>query len=162
MKKLVKLVLILMTGCPLIGAAVFSCAGESDCSTAGRAMLWSAVYKRTTAEKDTLDSLTVSTLQTDIILNKAKNVTRFGLPLKYTNDTTTWIFHYSSEPGDTDTLMIRHTNTPKFVSMECGYEMKQVVLDLSVAGRHRLDSIRITNSTTNTDETKNLELYFKD
>jgi hypothetical protein len=161
MKKCVKLVLILMIAGPLIGAAVSSCAGESDCSTAGRAMLWSAVYKSggSTAEVDTIDALTVTTLPENItLLNRETNVTRFGLPLRYTNDTTTWIFHYDEQTSDT--IVIRHANTPQFVSMDCGYEMKQVVLGLSVT-KHKLDTIRVTNSTTNTDGTKNLEIYFR-
>ena len=161
MKKLVNLLLILMIACPLIGTVVSSCAGESDCSTAGRAKLWSSLYRKdgTTVVNDTLDSLTVTALYTDsIILPKMKEAHRFGIPLTYTNDTTTWIFHYSKTTRDT--IIIRHTNTPKFVSMDCGYEMKQAIVDLSHT-KHRLDSIRITNSSTNTNETKNLELFYR-
>ncbi|MDR0746147.1 MAG: calcium-binding protein P [Mediterranea sp.] len=163
MKELVKLALILMIACPLAGTIVSSCAGESDCSTAGRAMLWSSVYRLdgAAAVNDTLDSLTVTALHTDIVLlNKMKDVTRFGLPLKYTNDTTRWVFDYGEQIRDT--IVIWYTNTPEFVSMDCGYEMKQVVLGLSYSTRNnRLDSIRVTNTSTNTDETKNLELYFR-
>lgn len=161
MKKLVNLVLILMIAGPVIGTIIFSCAGESDCSTAGRAKLWSSIYKIESAKvvNDTLDSLTVTALYTDsIILTNTKTVTRFGLPLKYTDATTTWIFHYSKMTRDT--IAIRHTNIPKFVSMECGYEMTQSILDLSYT-KHRLDSIHVTSSSTNTNETKNLELFYR-
>jgi len=150
-----------MIACPLIGTVVSSCADESDCSTAGRAKLWSSLYRKdgSTVVNDTLDSLTVTALFTDsTIFPKTMDVTRFGVPLTYTDDTTTWIFHYSRMTRDT--IIIRHTNTPKFVSMDCGYEMKQAILELSHT-KHRLDSIRITNSSTNTNETKNLELFLR-
>ncbi|MDR3119554.1 MAG: calcium-binding protein P [Mediterranea sp.] len=162
MKKFVKIVLAPMVACLLTGAIMSSCAGESDCSVAGRAMLWSSVYKLdgATVADGMLDSLTVTTLPADIILlNKAENVTRFGLPLRYTSDTTTWIFHYGAQISDT--VVIRHTNTPEFVSMECGYEMKQAIVGISYTRMSLLDSIRITNSGTNTNETKNLELFFR-
>ncbi len=161
MKKLVHLLLILMIACPLVGTIVSSCAGESDCSVAGRAMLWSSVYNIAdfTVTAHTLDSLTVTALYTDsTIFPKTKDVTRFGLPLRYTNDTTVWVFHYSRLTRDT--IIIRHTNTPKFISMDCGYEMKQSIIDIDYT-RHRLDSIRVTSSSTNTDETKNLEIFYR-
>lgn len=161
MKKLVNLLLILMIGCPLIGTVVSSCADESDCSTAGRAKLWSSLYRMegTTVVNDTLDSLTVTALYTDsVIFPNTKDVHRFGVPLRYTDDTTVWVFHYSKLTRDT--ITIRHSNTPKFVSMDCGYEMKQAILDLSHT-KYRLDSIRVTNSSTNTNETKNLELFLR-
>jgi hypothetical protein len=162
MKNLLKIILILMIACPLSGAVIASCAGESDCSTAGRAMLWSSVYRTdgVTAVNDTLESLTVTTSPEDILLlNKGTNVTRFGLPLRFTSDTTTWIFDYGEQFRDT--VIIRHTNTPKFVSMECGYDMKQAIIGISYTRAYRLDSIRITYSETNTDERRNLELYFR-
>ena len=161
MKRSVKLALILTIASPLAGAAVSSCAGESDCSIAGRAMLWSSVYRSdgVTAVNDALDSLTVTTLPEDIIiLNREKNVTRFGLPLKYTSDTTTWILHYGEQISDT--ITIRHVNTPEFVSMECGYEMKQVITRVSYTNK-LLDTIRVTNTSTNINETQNLGLYFR-
>lgn len=160
MKKLVKLVLILIIAYPLAGIVISSCTDESDCSMAGRAML-RATINTIVDEKmvnDTLDSLTITAFMTDsIILNNEKRVSEVYLPLQYTNDTTILVFHYSKTGRDT--ITIRHTNNPKFVSMDCGYEMKQAILGLKYT-EHRLDSIHITNQSTNTDGTKNLELFY--
>ncbi|NDV80938.1 DUF6452 family protein [Bacteroides sp. 51] len=162
MKKFAKLIFILIVAYPLIGITVSSCAGESDCSTAGRAMLNGYIYRKTeagTSVRDTLDSLKITAFGTDsILLNNQKDVHDLSLPLQYTKDTTIVIFQYSQVT--TDTITIRHTNTPNFISMECGYEMKQAILGLKYT-KHRLDSIRVTNNSTNTDGTKNLELYYR-
>lgn len=162
MKKFVKLILTLMIVCPLIGIAASSCAGESDCSTAGRAMLNAHIYRLTddnTAQRDTLDSLTITALYTDsVILNNQKDVFIVSLPLRYTNDTTTLVLHYSKQTRDT--LMVRHTNNPNFVSMDCGYEMKQIGLEYKYT-KNRLDSIRVLNNSTNTDGTENIKLFYR-
>lgn len=161
MKKLVKLVLILIVAYPLISIAVSSCAGESDCSMAGRPMLFCTINKveNDKAVADTLDSLTVTAFFTDsTIINNIKNVSSVSLPLRYTNDTTTLVFHYSRI--STDTIIIEHSNKPTFISMDCGYEVKQDILKLTYS-KHRLDSVRVTNTSTNTNETKNLELFFR-
>lgn len=161
MKKLVKLVLIFMIAYPLIGIAVAACTDESDCSMAGRATLRCTIQTLVDGRmaNDTLDSLTVTAYMTDsIILNNEKSVVEVFLPLRYTNDTTTLVFHYSRRTRDT--ITIQHTNNPKFVSMDCGYEMKQAILELEHT-KHRLDSIHITSKSTNNDGTKNLELFYR-
>lgn len=163
MKKFVRLIFTLMIAYPLIGIAVSSCAGESDCSTAGRAMLNGYIYKKaesgTTSVKDTLDSLTITAFYTDsVIINNVKNVHYLSVPLRYTSDTTILVLHYSQQTRDTVTL--RHTNTPNFISMDCGYEMKQALYDCKYT-KNRLDSILIKNASTNTDGTTNFELLFR-
>lgn len=160
MKKLVKLILILIVAYPLIGI-VSSCAGESDCSTAGRAMLLGVINKVEDgkAVADTLDSLTITALYTDsIILNNQKDVRDINIPLRYTNDTTSLVLRYSRTT--TDTIVIVHNNQPTFISMDCGYEVKQEIQKLTYS-RHLLDSVQITNTSTNTNGTKNLELFHK-
>lgn len=80
---------------------------------------------------DTLDSLTITAPGTDsIILNNQKKVHTLMLPLRYTSDTTVFIFRYDPDrkPNDIDTLIIVQQNTPYFQSMECGYMMKQNIL----------------------------------
>ena len=158
MKKLVKLALFLILVCPFIGTIISSCNDEINCSTAGRAMLNLDFRKKvgTSATNDTIDSLTVRAFGTDsIIVNREKKVTRVQLPLRYTKDTTILVFEYSHLTKDTITVV--HTNTPKFVSMDCGYEMNQNLLKIS-QGRKR-DSIQITYASTNTNGTRNLELF---
>lgn len=161
MKKFVKLILALIIVYPLAGIIMSACSNESDCSIAGRPMLNCNTFriKGTQVVKDSLDSLTVTSIGTDsVIINNQKTVTDFSLPLRYTKDTTTLVFHYSKNIRDT--LTIKHSNTPKFVSVECGYEMKQAILKLTYT-RHKLDSIRIISNSTNTDGTRNLALFYR-
>lgn len=151
---------MLIIACPIIGIMVSSCDDESDCSIDGRATLRATINTIVSNRvvNDTLDSLTITALYTDsIILNNATSVTEVFIPLRYTSDTTFLVLHFSRLTRDT--LTIRHTNNPKFISMDCGYEMKQAITSVSYT-RHRLDSIHVTSSSTTTDGTKNLELYF--
>ena len=99
MKNLIRIFLILT----IIGGAVSlhsACSDENDCSLAGRPMMYCTIYtinpdNPTIALKDTLDSLTITALGTDsIILNNEKNVHTLMLPLRYTSDTTVFIFRY--------------------------------------------------------------------
>lgn len=135
MKNLIRIFLILT----IIGGAVSlhsACSDENDCSLAGRPMMYCTIYtidpdNPTVALKDTLDSLTITALGTDsIILNNEKNVHTLMLPLRYTSDTTVFIFRYDPKrrEKDVDTLYIVQQNTPYFQSMECGYMMKQNIL----------------------------------
>ncbi|MFR2225312.1 MAG: DUF6452 family protein [Bacteroides xylanisolvens] len=128
MKNLIRIFLILT----IIGGAVSlhsACSDENDCSLAGRPMMYCTIYtinpdNPTIALKDTLDSLTITALGTDsIILNNEKNVHTLMLPLRYTSDTTVFIFRYDPKrrEKDFDTLYIVQQNTPYFQSMECGY-----------------------------------------
>ena len=135
MKNLIRIFLILT----IIGGAVSlhsACSDENDCSLAGRPMMYCTIYtinpdNPTIALKDTLDSLTITALGTDsIILNNEKNVHTLMLPLRYTSDTTVFIFRYDPKrrEKDFDTLYIVQQNTPYFQSMECGYMMKQNII----------------------------------
>lgn len=160
MKKLLHFAFILIVFCPIIGVLVSSCDDESDCSIAGRATLRATIHTITNDRvvNDTLDSLTVTALYTDsIILNNQMDVTELYIPLRYTSDTTFIVLHFSRQTRDT--LTIRHTNNPKFISMDCGYEMKQAITSINYT-RHRLDSIHITNTTTSTDGTRNFQFFF--
>ena len=113
MKNLIRIFLILT----IIGGAVSlhsACSDENDCSLAGRPMMYCTIYtinpdNPTIALKDTLDSLTITALGTDsIILNNEKNVHTLMLPLRYTSDTTVFIFRYDPKrrEKDFDTLYI--------------------------------------------------------
>ena len=135
MKNLIRIFLLLI----IVGGAVSihtSCSDENDCSLAGRPMMYCTIYtidpdNPNIALKDTLDSLTITALGTDsIILNNEKNVHTLMLPLRYTSDSTVFIFRYDPKrkKDDVDTLYIVQQNTPYFQSMECGYMMKQNII----------------------------------
>ena len=173
MKNLIRIFLIVV----IVGAGISigsSCSDENDCSLAGRPMMYCTSY--TTAEitdlrvNDTLDSLTITALGTDsIILNNQKKVHTLMLPLRYTSDTTVFIFRYDPDrkPNDVDTLIIVQQNTPYFQSMECGYMMKQNILSArygnprKTADQEKIDSLHISNKEANTNEIQNLEIFYR-
>lgn len=124
MKNLIRIFLLLI----IVGGAVSihtSCSDENDCSLAGRPMMYCTIYtidpdNPNIALKDTLDSLTITALGTDsIILNNEKNVHTLMLPLRYTSDSTVFIFRYDPKrkKDDVDTLYIVQQNTPYFQSI---------------------------------------------
>lgn len=69
----------------------------------------------TILQNDTLDSLTVTALGTDsIIINNQKKVHTLSLPLRFTSDSTVFIFYYAyrEDPTLCDTVYIKQDNTP--------------------------------------------------
>ena len=152
MKKLVRLVILGAILCPIISIAI-SCSEEADCS-----ILYRVDPETQYVENDTLDSLTVTAYGTDsIIINNQKKVHDISLPLRYTEDSTKLIFKYSRTKSDT--MVIRHTNTPYFLSMDCGYQMKQAITDVTCT-RISLDSIYIKDNEAGIYGKENLKLFY--
>ncbi len=115
-------------------------------------------------------------MKDSIILNNEKNVHTLMLPLRYTSDTTVFIFRYDPKrrEKDFDTLYIVQQNTPYFQSMECGYMMKQNIISAKFGkpGRpgnpppygngqpDQIDSLHIKNKEANTNEIENLQIFY--
>ena len=174
MKNLIRLFLILI----IVGSAIgihSSCSDDNDCSLTGRPMMYCTLYKIDPDTKailnDTLDSLTITALGTDsIILNNQKRVHTLMLPLRYTSDSTVFIFKYDPKraPKYADTLYIVQKNTPYFQSMECGYMMKQNILNATFGNgarnstqKDKIDSLYIRNKEANTNEIQNLQIFYE-
>lgn len=175
MKKFTSLLLIIMITCPIISSFLSSCAGESDCSMAGRPRLFIYPFKidpeTGDKSKDTIPWLTVTALATNYtIINQEENVKLLEIPLSYSADSSSLKLEYryvrnpeaEVEDRDTvtviDTLTIWHTNTPTFISMDCGYEVKQKIEGYKCT-TYLVDSIAKFDLNTNTNATKNLEIY---
>lgn len=161
MKRLVHIIILCAVLLPVAGS-ILSCSEEADCSEAARAMLNCNLYtinaETNMVEKDTLDSLTITAFGTDsVIVNNQKEVKDLTLPLRYTEDSTVLVFRYSAE--QTDTIIFRHTNTPYFLSMDCGYQMKQSLTGCSYT-RHVLDSIYISTPEASIYGTENVKLFY--
>ena len=161
MKALVKFIITGAFLFPIL-SVVISCSEEADCSMATRAMMQCYFYtldpETEVVSNDTLDSLTVTAFGTDsIIINNQKKVHDLSLPLRYTADSTVLVFRYSKTL--TDALVVYQTNTPYFLSMDCGYQMKQSIKDVNYS-RHSLDSIRIVNKEAGIYGTENLKLFY--
>ena len=161
MKTLVRFIMFGAVLFPVFSIAI-SCSEEAGCSMTTRAMMQCYLYTLDPDTKvvsnDTLDSLTVTAFGTDsVIINNQKKVHDLSLPLRYTADSTVLVFHYSKTL--TDTLVIHQTNTPYFLSMDCGYQMKQAITDVRYS-RHSLDSIRVANKEAGIYGAENLKLFY--
>lgn len=163
MKNLIRLIISGILLCPLIGGMT-SCSEEADCSATARAMMQCNLYKMNPetqlVTKDTLDVLTVTAMGTDsVIINGQTNVSDISLPLQFATDSTALILQYGQDGERKDTVIIRHTNTPYFLSMDCGYQMKQHITAVSWTS-HLLDSIYIENPEAGIYEKENLKLFY--
>lgn len=145
----------------LLASIIPACSEEPDCSMTTRSWLQCNLYtidENQMATNDTLDSLTITAYYTDsVILNNQKRVHSLMLPLRYTVDSTVLVFRYSRIT--TDTLIVYHTNTPYFVSMDCGYQMKQAISGIRFS-RHRLDSIYMSYNEAGINGRENLKLFY--
>lgn len=165
MRKLVKLMLLCLIAYPIAGI-ITSCSEEEDCSMNARPMMTCYFYtidsESNRVLNDTLDSLTITAIGTDsIILNNEKDVHKLSLPLRYTANSTVLVFHYSKRPEiKKDTIIIYQKNTPYFLSMDCGYQMKQSITGKEYS-RHILDSIHIQTQEVSINETENLKLFYR-
>ena len=166
MRKLVKLVLLCLIAYP-IASIVSSVFGRRRLPMNARPMMQCYLYtidreNNNRVLNDTLDSLTITALETDsIILNNEKRVHGLSLPLRYTADSTVLVFHYSKDPKiKKDTIIIRQKNTPYFLSMDCGYQMKQSITGREYS-RHILDSIYIQSKEASINGTENLKLFYR-
>ena len=166
MKTFIKLLLVILIACPFTTSLLSSCAEESDCSVAGRPMLRGNFYQGLDERGDnirvTVNYLTVRAFGTDsIILNAKEKADSITLPLRYTADSTVFVFQYNKEdPKQADTITILHKNTPFFISVDCGYEVKQTLTDKKFT-KNFLDTIHVRNQDTNVDGTENLRFIFK-
>ncbi len=164
MRYIIRLILFCAAIYPAAGL-LSSCAEEEDCSQNARPYLICNLYSIDSesgqTQSHTLDSLTVTAMYTDsVILNNQKEVKSLSLPLRYAKDSTVFILHYSkNETIKKDTLIIYQENTPYFLSMDCGFQMKQVVTD-SRYTRHFLSSVHIEYTEANTNEKENIQLFY--
>lgn len=143
-----------------------ACSDDSDCSMAGRSMVYCNLYTIIPDDKqvirDTLENLTVTAIGSDsVIINNQTQVSELMLPLRYTSDSTQLVFHYTNGNDEVrDTLCIIQTNTPFFESLECGYTMRQEIRSLTYT-KHQIDSIYIYNKEANTNGTENLKIFYR-
>ena len=108
------------------------------------------------------DALTVSLMvngNDSIVVNHITQADNLKLPMSYTNDCDTVIFHY--EGGYTDTLFVEHDNIPFYISMECGTVMYHKVTGLRCTNSF-IDSAVIANENVKFDYNENIKVYFID
>lgn len=147
----------------------YSCSEEEDCSMTARPYMVCKFYQygasKAIVRPDTLDFLTIRAIDTDsILLNRGENVHMWEQALRYTQSQTAFVLVYGQDPDADnvvkDTIWVKHENNSFFVSMDCGYQMRQNITAVSKYTQHRLDSVALTNKEANYNGKENLKIIF--
>ena len=152
---------LLLTG---VLVALQACSEEEDCSMNARPMMWCNFYhlNEESGRPEAVQlqtTLSVTAEGTDsVIVNRESNPKQLSLPLRYAGEETRLVLDYDHGAFH-DTICIRHTNTPYYLSMDCGYQMKQWANEVDYT-RHVIDSIHIANSELSAYEVENLKIFF--
>lgn len=162
MKKLVYVFLTALIMLPLAGTMLTACSDEDVCSSNRQMFICVPMrphpFVPDSLIRDTIPLLTIKTVGKDsVIINQQQNVIDFMLPLKYDSAATSLVFQYNETT--TDTVTIQHTNNPYFLSMECGFEIRQTI-DSAIYTDYRLQEVVINQSTQSNDGTANLLFIF--
>ncbi len=149
-----------------LGLLLVSCSEDSDCSMTARPYMVCKTYKYGAVQDivlpDTLAYLTVKALETDSILyNKGQNISSLDIPLRYTKDETAIVLEYSDDPDDIDIIRIAHESTPFFISIECGYQIRQEIKEITSYTKNRLDKVILRNKEANSYGKENVQLIFR-
>jgi len=107
----------------------------------------------------TWDSLTVVGLgATQPLYNNSKNLVQIALPMHIAGDSTMYTLCYRNQ---TDTICVRHTNSPYFISMECGCAVNHTLQSIR-STKHWIDSISIVDPSMTTAGTCNIVFWKMD
>ena len=108
------------------------------------------------------EALTVSLMvngNDSIVVNHITDTDNLRLPMSYTSNCDTVVFHYE---GDyTDTIYVELENIPFYISMECGTVMYHKVIGLKCTNSF-IDSAVIANENVKFDYNENIKVYFID
>lgn len=108
------------------------------------------------------EALTVSLMvngRDSIVVNHITDTDNLQLPMSYTSDCDTVVFHY--EGNFTDTLYIGHENIPFYISMECGTVMYHRITGVKCTDSF-IDSAIVANEHVKFDYNENIKVYFID
>lgn len=166
MKKRLRFPLSILASLWAITLLFVACSEDSDCSMTARTYMVCNFYKYGASKniilKDTLKTLTVKALGTDsILLNQEQNIHTIEAPLRYTKDTTAIVLQFSENPAKNDTVWVTHHNTPFFISVECGYQVKQDIEKVLRFTKHTLDEVTLSNPEANNYGKENLKFILR-
>jgi hypothetical protein len=146
----------------VIAIALSSCS-STDCPLNNIVQCHYTFYSSTSKQAVSYtDTLTVIAADS-IILNKLVNSQSFSLPMSYIMEEDTLIFLFkSSEKTDNNQVIVSHTNTPHFVSLECGTSYFHQIMNISFQSNTPssvIDSIVVSNRDVNYGQNENIRIY---
>ena len=134
--------------------SLYSCT-EKACLVSTQTLLGIQFTNKSDGTSLTLDSLTVSGVESDSILyNNQKSVTSIYLPLRISENETSFALRMN---GVNDTLIIQHRSFPQLLNEECGCVVFQTIDSAKIVGEQTAE-VQIVNSQI--QNTKN-EIHLK-
>ncbi len=104
--------------------------------------------------------LTVSVMingQEEVMVNNITDAENVLLPMSYTQECDTVIFHYHD--NSIDSLYVTHTAEPYYKSMECGVLMFHKIEDIKNTNVW-IEDVKIVNKSVNFENNENIRIYF--
>lgn len=147
----------------------FAGCSSSDCPLNNTVMQKCGFYNEDGSVLTISDTLTIS-IRDSVILNRLTDGSTIMLPMSYSGDIDTLVFHYKPQGTNTsvsDTIIISKTNSPHFVSLDCARSMFHTITGVKWSERtpdetyrYAISDITIRNNEVNYDEKENLQIYF--
>lgn len=142
---------------------------STDCPLNNTVMQKCGFYNADGTSLTLSDTLTV-TVRDSVILNRLTNGSSIRLPMSYSGDADTLVFHFKPVGVDeavADTVVVTKTNTPHFVSLDCARSMFHTITGVKCSQRtpdqtytHAIKQVVVTNSDVNYEERENLQIFF--
>lgn len=141
------------------------CDNGGDCNINNvsyyRTMFYNAITDENDKEEpyqfiEPIDVILVVNGTDSLVVNHLTQTTELTLPMCYTQECDTVILRY--EETVDDTLFVEHTNTPVFISMDCGTAMYHNITGI----RHTdvfIDSVAVAYPFIDFDAHENIKLY---
>lgn len=99
-----------------------------------------------------------------MILDSLKSASTLTLPFNLDADTTSFVFEYAGralkEAGITDTIRLRYSRTPYFVSSACGVSYRLLIEDMRYS-RNVIDSVSIPQALITNVAQQNIQVFFR-
>ncbi len=125
------------------------------------------LYSSATGAAISLNNLQISGVgapNDSVLISSGTAVSKLYLPMRSSQSSTAWCFHYTQEglddPALNDTIEFVYTSMPYFASEECGAMYYYHIVQVK-ATDHLMDSVVIVDSLiTNVDLTR-IKIYFR-
>ena len=154
----------------LVGLDFSSCT-EVECPLDSVVVMTCGLYDAETKAELTLpQTLTIKPFGKDtVLLNTARNIHDFILPLKLgeTADTMLLCFTDEWDGVSTDTLVLNHENMPHFESVECPatifHKLTSIewMADKNGACNVAIDSVAIVRNLVDYNDVENIQIYLR-
>lgn len=154
------------------GIAIFalfiSSCNSIDCPLKNTVSAGYSFYDYATGSTATFnDTLTVTAIGSDTVLyNRGTGIASLRIPVAYAGAEDTLLLHISSTSSSrTDTLLLGHTNTAHFESIDCNPAVFHRITGVrlipgeAVEGLTKIDSVALVNAKVDYNEVGNIKVY---